>query len=106
MFYILSGSLPHFTTTSLVKVGEVKKSRSEEFGRSSGEARSEVVVHRRSTPSQETSLLAVFLLHQIRLMFDFIRSSTSSVAGDASLVVVLQHVAGHDSAPPPQRKQL
>ena len=46
----------------------MKKPRSEDLDRSSGEARSEVVVHCRSTPSLEPSLLAVFLLPRIRLM--------------------------------------
>ena len=57
----------HFLT-SLVKDAKVKKPRSEESARSSGEGRSEVVVHCRSTPSLEPSLLAVFLLHRIRLL--------------------------------------
>ena len=56
------------SVASKVKTGEVKKARSEELFKSSGERRSEVVVHCRSTPSLQPSLLALFFLPRIPLI--------------------------------------
>ena len=60
----------HFSKVKVTSA-KVTNSKSDQFPRSSGDVKSDSVVHCRSTPSLELSLLLSLLLPRIRLLFEY-----------------------------------